>query len=168
MKRRAQRCAQKIMKYLKIYMTTELLPHQISFIKKCQEGIKLLKEKEQEKGDPSVALKIIIEYPRTNKQSLGLTTSIKIFLKRLQEERLNFFVLAGSRRVAKMLAPHEKFGSWRTIGSATTAIDPKTIDSEYLIIDYDSDDYEKDLDLYLKLNKKKILITTESIKQEQY
>jgi hypothetical protein len=50
------------------------------------------------------------------------------------------------------LAPYEKFGSWCTIRSATIAVHPKTIDSKYLIIDYDFDNYKKDLDLYLKLN----------------
>jgi hypothetical protein len=81
---------------------------------------------------------------------------------------LDFFVLSNGRRVAKKLAPHEKFGSWRTISSATIAVDPKTINSEHLIIDYDFGNYEKDLDLYLKSNKKNLLITRESIKQEQY
>jgi hypothetical protein len=74
---------------------------------------------------------IFVEYPRTNKQNLGpqysgLMTSIKSFLKNLEEEKLDFFVLSNGRRVTKKLAPHdEKSGSWRTIGSATIAVDPK-------------------------------------------
>jgi hypothetical protein len=146
-------------------MTMEPFPDQVKFVEKFQEGIKLLKEK----GNLSMVVKIVVEYPRPTKQNLGpqysdLTISIKSFLKKLQEEeRLDFFVLASGRRVAKKLVSHEKFGSF---DSATGAVDPKTIDSEYLIIVYNYDNCEKDLDLYLKLNKKILLITTEFTKQE--